>query len=182
MNLSDVLLVNNAGWGTASSSLDMKAEDIARTFDVNVKGPIFVAQAAVPHMPPGGRVINITSTASKLGQADIPIYGASKAALDSLTWSWAKEVRKSTSNKRIELTRCSGVAAMVSLSTLSPLAPLSQTLSHRSFRKSCTGSTSTTLGLLSESAPLRILVMLFCSLCPKSLDGLLDSTFLSAVE
>ncbi|KAJ4187372.1 hypothetical protein NW767_012285 [Fusarium falciforme] len=85
------ILVNNAGWGTASSSLDMTAEDIARTFDVNVKGPIFVAQAAVPHMPPGGRVINITSTASKLGQADIPIYGASKAALDSLTWSWAKE-------------------------------------------------------------------------------------------
>ncbi|KAJ4321425.1 hypothetical protein N0V84_005347 [Fusarium piperis] len=85
------ILVNNAGWGTASASLDMKPEDVARTFDVNVKGPIFVSQAAVPHMPPGGRVINITSTASKLGQADIPIYGASKAALDSLTWSWAKE-------------------------------------------------------------------------------------------
>lgn len=93
----------------------MKAEDITRTFDVNVKGPIFVAQAAVPHMPPGGRVINITSTSSKLGQADIPIYGASKAALDSLTWSWAKEVRKSTNSNRTELTRCSGVAAVVLL-------------------------------------------------------------------
>lgn len=90
--VANVLLVNNAGWGIASSSLDMKAEDITRTFDVNVKGPILVAQATVPHMPSGGRVINITSTASKLGQADIPIYGASKAALDSLTWSWAKEV------------------------------------------------------------------------------------------
>lgn len=44
-------------------------------------------------MPPGGRIINITSTASKLGMDDLPIYGASKAALDSLTSSWAKEVR-----------------------------------------------------------------------------------------
>lgn len=58
-----------------------------------MKGPIYVAQAAVPHMPPGGRIINITSTASKVGMHDMPVYGASKAAVDSLTYSWAKEVR-----------------------------------------------------------------------------------------
>ncbi|KAF4970406.1 hypothetical protein FZEAL_10046 [Fusarium zealandicum] len=85
------ILVNNAGVGFVDGTLEIKPEDLSKTFDVNVKGPIFMSQAAVPHMPPGGRVINITSTASRLGLDELPTYGASKAALDSLTWSWAKE-------------------------------------------------------------------------------------------
>ncbi|KIX04527.1 uncharacterized protein Z518_05397 [Rhinocladiella mackenziei CBS 650.93] len=85
------ILVNNAGTGFAGETLHVKPEEITKTFDVNVKAPVFMAQATVPHMPPGSRVINVSSTASKLGLHDIPVYGASKAALDSLTWSWAKE-------------------------------------------------------------------------------------------
>jgi NAD(P)-dependent dehydrogenase (short-subunit alcohol dehydrogenase family) len=85
-------LVNNAGTRFAGETLELKPEEITKMFDINVKGPVFVAQAAVPHMPPGGRVINISSTAAKLGLHDLPAYGASKAALDSFTWSWAKEV------------------------------------------------------------------------------------------
>lgn len=77
----------------AGETLEHTPDVIDRIFDINVKGPIYVAQAVVPHMPPGGRIINITSTASKVGMHDMPVYGASKAALDSLTYSWAKEVR-----------------------------------------------------------------------------------------
>jgi len=43
-------------------------------------------------MPPGGRIINISSISSKLGFEATPFYNASKAALDSLTYTWAKEV------------------------------------------------------------------------------------------
>jgi NAD(P)-dependent dehydrogenase (short-subunit alcohol dehydrogenase family) len=43
-------------------------------------------------MPRGGRIVNISSVASKLGMDILPVYGASKAALDSLSFSWAKEV------------------------------------------------------------------------------------------
>ncbi|EMR68541.1 putative short chain type protein [Eutypa lata UCREL1] len=85
------ILVNNAGIGWQAATLDHKPEDISRVLDINVKGPVLVAQATVPHMPPGGRIINITSTASKLGIPDLPVYGASKAAMDSLTSSWARE-------------------------------------------------------------------------------------------
>ncbi|KAI4864442.1 NAD(P)-binding protein [Hypoxylon rubiginosum] len=85
------ILVNNAGVGVAGETLEHTPDVIDRIFDINVKGPIYVAQAVVPHMPPGGRIINITSTASKVGMHDMPVYGASKAALDSLTYSWAKE-------------------------------------------------------------------------------------------
>ncbi|SCO45427.1 related to 3-oxoacyl-[acyl-carrier-protein] reductase [Fusarium fujikuroi] len=59
--------------------------------DVNIKGTIFIAQAVIPLIAPEGRIVNISSIASKLGDNYIPVYGASKAALDSLTWSWAKE-------------------------------------------------------------------------------------------
>jgi NAD(P)-dependent dehydrogenase (short-subunit alcohol dehydrogenase family) len=43
-------------------------------------------------MPKGGRIINVTSVASKLGMVVLPVYGASKAAVDSLTFTWAREV------------------------------------------------------------------------------------------
>ncbi|KAH6969293.1 hypothetical protein DER45DRAFT_639475 [Fusarium avenaceum] len=85
------ILVNNAGVATFGETLAVKAGQLTQAFDVNIKGPIFVAQAVVPLIAPGGRIINISSIASKLGDSVIPVYGASKAALDSLTWSWAKE-------------------------------------------------------------------------------------------
>jgi NAD(P)-dependent dehydrogenase (short-subunit alcohol dehydrogenase family) len=44
-------------------------------------------------MPAGGRIINISSIASKLGLGNMPVYSSTKAALDSLTYAWAQEVR-----------------------------------------------------------------------------------------
>jgi NAD(P)-dependent dehydrogenase (short-subunit alcohol dehydrogenase family) len=90
--LTYIHLVNNAGVATFGETLAVNAGQLTQAFDVNIKGPIFVAQAVVPLIAPGGRIVNISSVASKLGDAVIPVYGASKAALDSLTWSWAKEV------------------------------------------------------------------------------------------
>lgn len=86
------ILVNNAGIGSPHSSLTITKDQIESFFGVNVFGAIYLTQAVVPHMPPGGRIINITSVASKMGLDVLPIYGASKAALDSLTYAWAKEV------------------------------------------------------------------------------------------
>jgi NAD(P)-dependent dehydrogenase (short-subunit alcohol dehydrogenase family) len=86
--------VNNAGNGAATPTLDSTAEGIEDLFRSNVYGPIYVTQAVVPHMPPGGRIINISSVGSKLGLEAMPLYCATKAALDSLTYIWAAEVRQ----------------------------------------------------------------------------------------
>ena len=91
--------MNNAGAGCVASTLETTKEDIDLTFGVNVYGTIFLVQAAVPHMPRGGRIINISSVASKLGLDFLPIYGASKAAIDSLSYSWAKEVSDDTGRR-----------------------------------------------------------------------------------
>lgn len=43
-------------------------------------------------MPRGGRIVNISSISSKLNVPALPFYSAAKAALDSLSVSWAAEV------------------------------------------------------------------------------------------
>lgn len=84
--------MNNAAVGFSLPTLETSQEQISFTFNVNVYGTIFLVQATVPHMPRGGRILNISSVSSKLGMETLPIYGASKAAIDSLTYVWAKEV------------------------------------------------------------------------------------------
>ncbi|WYZ35514.1 hypothetical protein EsH8_X_000161 [Colletotrichum jinshuiense] len=90
------ILVNNAGVGYFSAITDEPdVELLAKVFQVNVLGPFYMVNSAVPHMPRGGRIINISSTTSKRGNANISTYAASKAALDNLTWSWAEELGRS---------------------------------------------------------------------------------------
>jgi NAD(P)-dependent dehydrogenase (short-subunit alcohol dehydrogenase family) len=90
------ILVNNAGILRVGHVAEMPFEDWAATFRVNVEGAVHCARAAIPGMRArqGGRIVNI---ASWLGKAPAPsraAYGASKAALISLTRSLAVELAK----------------------------------------------------------------------------------------
>lgn len=84
--------VNNAAWSKLGPALDSTPEDTLKCFEVNVFGPLYLMQFAVPHMPRGGRIINVGSVASKLGIAGMPLYVASKGAMDALTFVLAREV------------------------------------------------------------------------------------------
>ncbi|KAL7785853.1 hypothetical protein V8C37DRAFT_393258 [Trichoderma ceciliae] len=86
------ILVNNAAYITGGPVLQSKAEDIRKSFEVSVIGPVLLLQEAYKHMPEFSRVINIGSVASKMGFNPLPIYGAAKAAMDQLTFSLAREV------------------------------------------------------------------------------------------
>jgi NAD(P)-dependent dehydrogenase (short-subunit alcohol dehydrogenase family) len=66
---------------------------VERIFAVNVYGPLSMIQNVIPLMPRGGRIINIGSIASKTGTPQVPLYVASKAAMDALAFAMAKEVR-----------------------------------------------------------------------------------------
>ena len=92
-DLASTPSVNNSATARPGSPLDSTPEDVARVFEVNVYGPLFLMQAVVPHMPRGGRIVNVGSVASKLGMAGMGVYGVTKAAMDSLTFVLAKEVR-----------------------------------------------------------------------------------------
>ena len=90
---SDVdVLVNNAG--VSGGGPEQTAEEVFDvTFDVNVKAPFFLTSAIAPRMAAkgGGSIINISSMAATIGMNGLAAYGASKAALESLTKAWTAE-------------------------------------------------------------------------------------------
>ncbi|KAK9490505.1 hypothetical protein V1508DRAFT_424651 [Lipomyces doorenjongii] len=92
------IIVNCASFVAYGAILDSKAEDIMKTFQVAVVGPVLLLQAAYPHIPRGGRIVNIGSVASKLGFVQMPIYAAAKAAMDQLTFTLAREIGRDGKN------------------------------------------------------------------------------------
>ena len=63
-----------------------------RIFEVNVRGPFFLIQAAMPHLlESSGAVVNVASASAFLGHAFLTHYAASKAALVNMTKSLAME-------------------------------------------------------------------------------------------
>jgi NAD(P)-dependent dehydrogenase (short-subunit alcohol dehydrogenase family) len=91
------LLVNNAstlGAVPLPLLLDLPAEALQRTFEVNVVGPFRLTQALAGPMVlgGGGTVINISSDAAVEAYPTWGGYAASKAALDHLTRTWAAEL------------------------------------------------------------------------------------------
>lgn len=85
--------MNNAVVGAHGVTLDISPEVMERIFRVNVFGPLFMKQETVPFMPRGGRIINAGSTASKTGFVHDPMYAASKAAMEQMTFALSMEVR-----------------------------------------------------------------------------------------
>ncbi len=84
------ILVNNAAFQMSQEKFeDIPEEQIRRTFDTNILGYIWMAQAALPHLKKDDCIIN---TGSIVGITGIPIlvdYAASKAGIHALTKSLA---------------------------------------------------------------------------------------------
>jgi NAD(P)-dependent dehydrogenase (short-subunit alcohol dehydrogenase family) len=91
---SDVdVLVNNAGLFPGGPTDQTTEEAFDVTFDVNVKAPFFLTAAIAPRMAAkgGGAIINISTMAATIGMNGLAAYGASKAAVESLTKAWTAE-------------------------------------------------------------------------------------------
>ncbi|MFK0402728.1 SDR family NAD(P)-dependent oxidoreductase [Microbacterium sp. NPDC090225] len=86
------VLVNNAGIGLFAPLEGITADDVDRTFAVNVRGPLLLIQALVPHMPPGARIVNLSSSLSRHVSPATAVYAASKAAIEALSRSLASEL------------------------------------------------------------------------------------------
>jgi NAD(P)-dependent dehydrogenase (short-subunit alcohol dehydrogenase family) len=87
------ILINNAGGVHTSAFLKATEEDWDWHFNINVKSIFYCMQAFVPPMLENrwGRVINVASTAGKIGGRYISIYVAAKHAVIGLTKSLALE-------------------------------------------------------------------------------------------
>lgn len=88
------ILVNSAGTAGAPVSLEqITPEEFNFVYGINVKGLIFVTQAVVKYMGigegegrggRGGRIINLSSVAARMGTRGITVYNGKKAALEGL--------------------------------------------------------------------------------------------------
>ncbi|MFE5288393.1 SDR family oxidoreductase [Nocardia sp. NPDC056611] len=81
------VLVNNAALGLFGSAATLTEDDIDRTWNINVKGPLRCSQAARALMTAsgGGSIVNLSSIGSTRVLRDYLAIGLSKAALESLT-------------------------------------------------------------------------------------------------
>lgn len=86
------ILVNNIGGGVYGGIADTTPELYDHTFSNNVRVPFFLTRALLPRLREGGRVVNISSAASRLAGKDFVAYSMSKAALDMFTKVLAKEL------------------------------------------------------------------------------------------
>lgn len=87
------ILVNNAGVYEFSPLENITPEHFHRMFDLNVLGLILATQEAAKLFDErGGSVINISSVAATAAPATTSVYSATKAAVDAVTHSLAKEL------------------------------------------------------------------------------------------
>ncbi|CAO2656279.1 Nn.00g050820.m01.CDS01 [Neocucurbitaria sp. VM-36] len=86
------ILVNNAGVLFGKPIGETTAEDYAAIFDVNVRAPLLLTKAVVPHLRAPGRIINMSSVGARNCFPRMSLYAASKAAIEGMTRSLAQEL------------------------------------------------------------------------------------------
>lgn len=88
------LLVNNAAVDLSGPTLvDTTVDDARRVVDVNLLGALWMLQAASKSMlGRGGAIVNVASRTGVVGVPTMAVYGATKAALLSLTRAAALEL------------------------------------------------------------------------------------------
>jgi len=89
------VLGNVAGIARGEYVTDVTVEGYRKMMGVNVDGPFFMAQAAIPHLlQSGGVIVNIASNAGLMGQAYTVVYCMTKGAVVQLTRALAMELMK----------------------------------------------------------------------------------------
>ena len=91
------ILVNNAGIIRLSTFPDVPVDEYDTIMNLNARAAYFMMQSVVPHMPDGGRIVNIASVSGIDGRTLSPPYAASKAALITMT----KTVARTLAARRI---------------------------------------------------------------------------------
>jgi NAD(P)-dependent dehydrogenase (short-subunit alcohol dehydrogenase family) len=87
------ILVNNAGFASFGPTAELDVETFDELFASNVRAPYLLVAGIAPRMAArgDGSIVNVGSMAGEIGLAGGAAYGATKAALSSMTRAWAAE-------------------------------------------------------------------------------------------
>lgn len=86
-------LVNSAGVLKVQPLAQTSDEDYDQTFNINTRGTFNTLREAATRLADGGSIVNVSSTTVATNLPGYAIYIASKAAVESLTHVFAKELR-----------------------------------------------------------------------------------------
>jgi NAD(P)-dependent dehydrogenase (short-subunit alcohol dehydrogenase family) len=88
------IVVNNAATALREDIGSFTPEAYAKSMDVNLRGPVFMVEASIPHLErsPSGAIVNVISAGAFLYSAFTATYAAAKAALMSFTRAWAADL------------------------------------------------------------------------------------------
>ncbi len=89
------ILVNNAAFQRTYQNIEeISSEEWDYTFRTNIYAMFYLVKAALPHMPPGGSIINTTSIQSYQPDASLLAYATTKGAITNFTKALAEDVAK----------------------------------------------------------------------------------------
>lgn len=85
------IVVNNAATGLTMPLGELTPDAWTKSFDVNLRGPVFLVEKALPHLEAtgNGAVLNVISAGAFLFSSNVAMYAAAKAALMSFTRAMA---------------------------------------------------------------------------------------------
>ncbi len=87
------ILVNNGGKQVTQDSItDITDEQFDHTLKTNVYAMFLITKAAVPHLPPGGTIINTTSIQAYQPSPTLIDYATTKAAINNFTKGLAQQL------------------------------------------------------------------------------------------
>ena len=86
------ILINNAGVIVYKRIQDTSDDEFDNAFDINVKGVFFMLREAATRLENGGRIVNLSSSVTRLMLPTYGVYSASKAAVEQMTRVFAKEI------------------------------------------------------------------------------------------
>ncbi|HXZ79167.1 MAG TPA: SDR family oxidoreductase [Terriglobales bacterium] len=93
------ILINNAGIYPFGPTHEMTEEQFDHVFSINVKVPYFLVAELAPGMAKRGKgaIVNLSTMAADYGAPGMSLDGASKAAINLLTKTWAAEYGRAAS-------------------------------------------------------------------------------------
>ena len=86
------ILVNNAGVAPFATLADTDEATYDRLAAINMRSVLFVTRGALPRLPEGARIVNVSSAVTRTAFPGIPAYAATKGFVDVLTLQMAAEL------------------------------------------------------------------------------------------
>lgn len=87
------VLINNAGVMKLDLIKDFKDEDFQKVMDINIKGSFNMMRIASQKLNNKGSIVNLSTSAIGLGLPTYAVYNASKAAIEAMSFTFARELR-----------------------------------------------------------------------------------------